>query len=223
MSERIKSILDQLEQMREDLLALSDDIWLSIDHNDTQAMKQGVAFKESFNGKVAEFDKLSADLSVLVQQFTSISLNDEDSQDQQSPQSRDRAIVELDRYEPHSLDEDFTYKRPYGYRLGNIAQSNLKTWRRLYELICLYLAKRDPQTFAKLPDDPRFMGRRGNTYFTRKSDGLRFAIPLPQGIFAEVNLSSNHLRDQIKKLLEAFEIDYRELIIYLREDRDAAG
>lgn len=32
---RIRGILEQLEQVREDLLALSDDIWSSIDHNDS--------------------------------------------------------------------------------------------------------------------------------------------------------------------------------------------
>ena len=39
MTDRIRSILEQLEQTREDLLALSDDIWLSIDHNDRQALR----------------------------------------------------------------------------------------------------------------------------------------------------------------------------------------
>lgn len=34
MMDRIRNILQRLEQTREDLLALSDDIWLSIDHND---------------------------------------------------------------------------------------------------------------------------------------------------------------------------------------------
>jgi hypothetical protein len=46
MTNRIRSILQQLEQVREDLLALSDDIWLSIDHNDSQALQEGVAFKK---------------------------------------------------------------------------------------------------------------------------------------------------------------------------------
>lgn len=46
MTDRIRSILEQLEQTREDLLALSDDIWLSIDHNDSQALEEGVAFKK---------------------------------------------------------------------------------------------------------------------------------------------------------------------------------
>jgi len=41
MTNRIRSILEQLEQTREDLLALSDDIWLSIDHNDGAALEAG--------------------------------------------------------------------------------------------------------------------------------------------------------------------------------------
>lgn len=53
MTDRIRSILEQLEQTREDLLALSDDIWLSIDHNDSQALEEGVAFKKQYNAKVA--------------------------------------------------------------------------------------------------------------------------------------------------------------------------
>lgn len=34
MMDRIRNILQRLEQTREDLLVLSDDIWLNIDHND---------------------------------------------------------------------------------------------------------------------------------------------------------------------------------------------
>ncbi|NBC14531.1 MAG: hypothetical protein GVY09_14570 [Gammaproteobacteria bacterium] len=54
MTNRIRSILEQLEQTREDLLALSDDIWLSIDHNDGDALDAGVEFKRRYNAKMAE-------------------------------------------------------------------------------------------------------------------------------------------------------------------------
>jgi hypothetical protein len=37
MRQRIQSILTNLEAVGEDLLALSDDIWLNIDHNDNEA------------------------------------------------------------------------------------------------------------------------------------------------------------------------------------------
>jgi hypothetical protein len=50
---------------------------------------------------------------------------------------------------------------------------------------------------------------------------LRSAKALPSGVYAEVNLSANHLRDQIKTLLDVFEIEPMALRIYLRQDRDA--
>ena len=49
MRERIQSILTNLDAVGEDLLALSDDIWLNIDHNDNGALAEGVRFKTAFN------------------------------------------------------------------------------------------------------------------------------------------------------------------------------
>jgi hypothetical protein len=46
-------------------------------------------------------------------------------------------------------------------------------------------------------------------------------MALPAGIYAEINLSANHLRDQIKALLDTFRIERQSLRIYLRQDRDA--
>ncbi len=40
--DRTRQILGDLEAVRENLLALSDDIWLSIDHNDPQALIEAV-------------------------------------------------------------------------------------------------------------------------------------------------------------------------------------
>ena len=67
---RIRQILEDLEAVRENLLALSDDIWLSIDHNDTDALEEGVEFKRQYNEKMAAFDTLATELSRMVQQFT---------------------------------------------------------------------------------------------------------------------------------------------------------
>ena len=45
MTNTIRNILQDLERVRENMLALSDDIWLSIDHNDPDALQEGVEFK----------------------------------------------------------------------------------------------------------------------------------------------------------------------------------
>lgn len=165
---------------------------------------------------------LAGDLSALVQQFTAVKLDADDADmESNTPQGRERKVHALDQHEPHSLDEDFTFKRPYGFQLEEVAESNIKTWWRLYELVCRHLAKRDPVRFAGLPDDPRFITRRGNPIFSLDAQSLRSAMSLPGGIFAEVNLSANHLRDQMKLLLDAFGLERRALRLYLRQDRDA--
>jgi len=222
MTDRIRSIL-QRQQTREDLLALSDDIWLSIDHNDTQAMEEGVAFKKEYNVKVAAFDKLAGELSALVQRFTAVKLDEAVAPTNQTPQSRERIIIDLDQRQAYGLEEDLTFKRPYGFQLGDEAQSPVNTWRRFYELICLHLERRDPERFAHLPDNPGFTTRRGNPFFSRDPQALRSAMALPSGVYAEVNLSANHLRDQIKALLDTFGIERQALRIFLRQDRDAEG
>lgn len=43
-------------------MALSDDIWLSIDHNDAEALDRGYQFKKSYNEKLSAFDTLASDV-----------------------------------------------------------------------------------------------------------------------------------------------------------------
>ena len=53
--QRIRTILNELERVRENLLSLSDDIWLGSDHNDSKAVQEGADFKVACNEKMAEF------------------------------------------------------------------------------------------------------------------------------------------------------------------------
>jgi hypothetical protein len=220
--DRTREILEDLEAVRENLLALSDDIWLSIDHNDPQALDEGVAFKKAYNEKVAAFDRLAGDLSVMVQQFTRVRLEStEQTSADDDREANARLVRELDRDEPHSIDEDFTYRRPHGYILDGQAAAGITTWRRLYELVCLELLKRDPERFRSLPENPRFISRRGNRQFAFDPGELRSAAPLGDGLHTEINLSANALRDVLRDLLDEFNIPRGDLRIYMRQDRDA--
>ncbi len=221
MTDRIRNILTDLERVRENLLALSDDIWLSIDHNDTQAMREGVEFKEQYNQKLAEFDRLAGELSALVQQFTDVQVEQTVPEIETAEPDSARIICDLNREEAHSLDEDFTYKRPYGFVLGSFARKDIVTWRRMYELVCRHFAQQDPQTFQALPANPAFVTRRGNPAFAENPERLRSSLALPHGVYAEINLSANSLRDNTRQLLLAFGVPKEAMQIYLRQDRDA--
>jgi hypothetical protein len=134
---RTRRILEDLEAVRENLLGFSDDIWLSIDHNDTDALEAGVQFKRSDNEKFAAFDSLAIDISVLVQQFTSINLVAAEQSGSESESENERIIRELDRDQPHTLNEDFRFKRPHGFILQDRGTTGITTWKRLFELIAL--------------------------------------------------------------------------------------
>lgn len=223
MDKKVRQVLTELEEARENLHSLSDDIWLNIDHNDTQAMEEGVSFKRQFNEKLLAFDQLVSSLSGLVQDFTNVPIEADPSEahDIDNQDTAERIIRDLDRTEPYSLDEDFRYKRPYGVVFRGHAYNNLVTWKRVYTIICRILIGDDPERFLQIVTSPAFITRRGNKDFSTSRNDLRESVELASGIYAEINLSANGIRDRIIRLLKAFGIDPNECKIYLREDRNA--
>ena len=219
--ERTRQILEDLEAVRENLLALSDDIWRSIDHNDPQALEEGVQFKRAYNEKMAAFDQVAAQLSELVQQYTAVRLEAAEETGAGDRERNERIIAELNREVPHALDENFTFKRPHGFILDGQATTGITTWRRLYELLCQQLLRRDANRFHALPDNADFISSRGNRSFARDPSELRSASLIGDGIHAEINLSANSVGDMIRRLLVAFDIPTDRLQLFLRQDRDA--
>lgn len=221
MTERTLQILRDLEAVRENLLALSDEIWLSIDHNDADALEEGVEFKRSYNSKLSAFDTLSSELSQLVQKFTRVDLAVEEESGNDDSQNNQRIIEQLNREQPHSIDEDFTFKRPHGFIFDGAATTGITTWRRLYEIVCVALVRRNGELFRRLFDHDKFVSSRGHRQFTADPSELRSPSRLEEGIYTEINLSANGLRDVIRNLLDVYEIPRDRLQIFLREDRDA--
>lgn len=224
MTTIIRDILQDLERTRENMLALSDDIWLSIDHNDPDSLKEGVAFKEEYNSRMTAFDRLSKEISELVQQYTQVQLEAPEAEvAEESEQERNARVVrELNREDAHRLDEDFTFKRPCGYALQGKAFNGLTTWRRLFDHVCRQLHQRDADLFSQLPDLPAFKTRRGNAFFAKDPDALRVDSEVVPGTYAEVNLSAKGLCNVMRLLLKTYNIPESEMTVYLREDRDAS-
>ena len=221
---KIKEIIDLLNTLNEYILSLPDDMLLNIDPRDNESLDQGVQFIKEFNDNSDEFSLAAAKIEQQIKQFFSVNPEDEEveKEESSSSDSNTRIIKDLDRTEPHSLDESFTYKRPYGFVLGSAAYKGLKTWRSLYLQTLAELLSLDPDRFSRLPQEEKFVSRRGNSWFTTQQEGLRFPVKLEAGFYVEANLSANSIRDNIKELLTHFGLDYKDMRIYLREDRDAA-
>ncbi|MBD2730256.1 hypothetical protein H6G96_29060 [Nostoc sp. FACHB-892] len=220
MKTRIQQILTELECVQESFLGLSDDIWLNIEHNDSQAVQKGSEFKVAFNKKLHEFNRISSEISDLIENYTNIHPESIDIV-QKSSLEHERIIRELDSSEPHSIEETFTFKRPYGFVFEGQAYKDVKNWQRLYRLFCKQLAKKNIQLFKEFINSTDAKTVRGNVFFASEKKVLRKALEIDSAIYAEGNLSANDIRDRIKSLLNAFKIEPKELSIYLREDRNA--
>ncbi len=218
---RTRAILEDLEAVRENLLALSDDIWLSIDRQDLAAFDEGVQFMRSYVEKSAAFDQVAGDLSALIQQYTSVRLDEGEETGGGDRERNERLIAELNREEPHRLDEDFTYKRPHGFVLDGQAATGLTTWQRLYELACKQLFARDEALFRSLAEHPDFISNRGNHTVTTDDRSLRKPLAVSNDLFVESNLSANSICDVLRRLLEVFDIPVNQMQVFLRQDRDA--
>lgn len=219
---RTRFILEDLEAVRENLLGFSDDIWANIDRQDLDAFDEGVQFMRAYVEKMAQFDEVATGISALIQQYTSIRLDQTEETGGDDAAQNERIIAELNREEPHTLDENFTWKRPHGFILAGQAATGLTTWQRLYELACQQFYARNADTFRSLVDQEEFISNRGHHTVTTNAHSLRKAMAVADELFIEANLSANSIRDVLSRLLDAYELPHTELKIFLRQDRDAA-
>ena len=220
--EKVKEIIDMLNTLNEYLLALPDDMLLNIDPRDNESVQQGLEFIQKFNDNMAVFSQTADKIDRQLQTFFEIEIEEDEVEGESMDEGRRvRIIRDLDKTEPHSLDESFTYKRPYGFVLGKAAYKGLQTWRNLYLQTLSELRSLDPERFARLPQESKFISKRGKPWFGPHESDFRQAERLSPGFYLEVNLSANNIRDNLKLLLSHFGLNYREMKIYLREDRDA--
>ena len=102
----IASILKDLTNVHENLLSLSNDIWNSIDHNNPEKLDEGYQFKKEFNRLLDDFEKNKNDISVLVSQFTGVKIDEQPIVVNKEDSENQRLIKELNKNEPHEIDED---------------------------------------------------------------------------------------------------------------------
>ena len=222
MQTKMKEMLDTLNSLQENLLSLPEDMLLNIDPRDNQSLEQGTRFIKEYNENLDQFIDSASKISDQIKIHFSINPEEEEIEKEFAGQpSQDRIIKELDKTAPHTLYENFTYKRPYGFILGNTAFKGIKTWRNLFILVLNELKEKDSDRFAKLTKEEKFISNRGNPLFSKDKQSLREGRKLKSGIYVEVNLSANDIRKNIKSLLVHFQLSPDDMKIYLREDRDA--
>lgn len=218
----IQIMLDQLNEVREKFLSLPDDMLLNIDPRNNESLTTGVNFIKEYNDTLDNFIENAERLTAMVEAHFSIDPEESvEKTNNNNGQTRDRIIAELDKTEPHYLEENFTYKRPYGFVFGKAAYKGIKTWRMLYVKFLQELANEYSPKMNSLPNEEKFISNRGKAQFSDNASDFRVAAKINSKLYTEVNLSANSLRDNMKSLLQYVGHSEKDMKIYLREDRDA--
>lgn len=214
INERIEKILASLEHTSEDLLALSDDIWINIEHNSDEALEAGIAFKKDYNAAMAQFASVAAQVQKLVEQYATENIP------VRAAASEPRNVTTLYTNERYPLTTDLAYLRPIGFEVEGEGTLGLNTWRKVYEALCRKLAQTHTN-FDDVATADAFLTNRNNRYFDSSPLQMRTASLVAPGVYAEVHFSANNMRDRMIDLLEYFGHDTNRMWLFLREDRDA--
>ena len=218
----IKQILDSLNTLQEQLMSLPDDMLLSIDPRDNDSLDKGVNFIKEFNRNMMQFTQSAARIAEQVKTHFGINPEeDELEQGNDSRSSRERITKELDKTQAYNLQDDFTYKRPYGFVLEDVAVKGIKTWKSMYLQILSAMKTINPILYSILTKEEKFISRRGNPLFSETGKELRVAEKMNDNFYAEVNLSANMIRRNMSEILTHFGVDPLVMKVYMREDRDA--
>lgn len=217
----IASILKDLTNVHENLLSLSNDIWNSIDHNNPEKLDEGYQFKKEFNRLLDDFEKNKNDISVLVSQFTGVKVDEQPIIVNKEDSENQRLIKELNKNEPHEIDEDFTFKRPTAFIFNGCAYTEMNNWTELYVQFVACAAKLNPAKIKEMANMTELISKQNKKYYSTDKNDVRKPAKIMNDFFVETNLSANDFAKRIIEIINHLGMKTSDITIYLRQDRNA--
>ncbi len=221
-----KKLQETLDQLNEDLLSLSDDIWLSIDHNDTDAMQEGVRIKAQYNDQLTAFAQLSKEMTSFISEVSKLEkeeITEDFSLSNRSDVDHQRLIESLNQHTPHSLREEFRYKRPIALEISGKVYQDLITWKAVFHAVMAHFYHTDKERYLSIPNSKLHLSKRGKPLFARTPSGIRVAEEAAGGIYIEVNQSADRIKDRMVEVCQYLGLPIADVKVYFREDRNAGA
>lgn len=212
-------------------LSLAIDGVLSKIGSDLKIMHQAGDYE-----KISNFIELSKNISLIQRDLKSysdyfITQSEEDEESQEElldleideddvASSPDYKAYSVNNTIPHTLYEDYKFTKACGFELDGI-KYDARNMRDVLVQSCALLAKIDIAKLNSFIDDPTMKGRKVS-YFGTEEVVEDFTVKnekIPEtDIYVWVNLSCNHIRNIIKKMLKKYGISFNDFKIFLRAD-----
>ncbi len=117
----------------------------------------------------------------------------------------------------HTLYENFTHIRPFGFKINNSELVEVKTWQQMLLMTCEMLISIDTEKFMNFENNKTMNGKK-NKYFSINPEALRKPEKVADKIYIETNMSGNSIRYLIVKILKEYEIKVNNYKVYFRAD-----
>ena len=117
----------------------------------------------------------------------------------------------------HSLYENFTHIRPYGFKMQNGQIIEVKTWQELLIKTCQICMEKDLNKFVNFQNDKKMNGKK-NKYFSVNESDMRKPEFLGNGMYVETNMSGNGIRNLILKMIKEYGMKINDYKVYFRAD-----
>lgn len=139
---------------------------------------------------------------------------DEDSEKDLIPNYEEYIV---DTKVEHTLYENFTHKRPYGFKLNDRKIVEVRTWQDMLIKTCEILIMIDEKKFLDFENNNSMNGKKIK-YFSINPENMRKPKIVNNKIYVEMNQSGNAIRNLIIKLLKEYNFKINEYKVYFRAD-----
>jgi uncharacterized protein YqgV (UPF0045/DUF77 family) len=202
-----------------------DTVLAAIQHSSAEAFEQRDFSKIKSYAETADEinkvqDKIKGYMEQLRVNIPDEAVNDDEVEpayEEEPVKQRDQDEFKVDSSIKHSLNEDFTFKKPAAFEIES-TRIEVRDWRELFLITCEILVRRDRLTFESFISDPSMNGRRLK-YFAKLRRGMTSPKKLPgTDIYISMQLGSNGMKVLISKMLRKYNIDPNKYYVYFSED-----
>lgn len=149
-----------------------------------------------------------------IEQDKIIEDDNEESQIKSLPNYQDYIV---DNRVEHSLYENFTHIRPFGFKINTSELIEVRTWQEMLIRTCEMLIEIDSQKFLNF-ENLKIMNGKKNKYFSISPEGMRKPEKVANITYIETNMSGNAIRNLIVKILKQYGIKVGNYKVYFRAD-----
>lgn len=146
-----------------------------------------------------------------------LELEDKEEDKDDEKEVPDYSKYTIDKNIEYSLYENFTHKRPYGFKLIDDRLIRVKTWQEMLIKVCENLIEVDEEKIIGFEELEHMNGKK-KKYFSSKPKGMRNPKRVANKIYVETNQSANSIRNLLIKILKEYGLKTGDLKIYLRAD-----